>query len=580
MKSGKLIIDNFAGGGGASTGIELALGRSPDVAINHDAEALAMHEANHPWTRHYQSDVFEIDPRVVTRMQPVGLAWFSPDCTHHSKARGCKPIRSRGKKSRSLAWVVVKWAMLVKPEVMILENVEEFEDWGPVIPKTDGRGCPMQDVNGEPLYVPCPNRRGRTFKQWVAKLKRLGYAVEWRQLRACDYGSPTIRKRLFVIARCDGRPIVWPEPTHGKPGSPAVVSGKLAPWRCAAEIIDWSLPCPSIFLTPEEAKPLHLKRPLAENTMKRIAAGVKRYVLDHPNPFIVYANHGGDWFRGRSVNDPMATVTASRDAVGLVAPYLVPNLGERDGQSPRCRSVEDPLPTVTGTANGAKLVAPILSYAQQGGSNRDARDPMSTITGSRKDQNCLVQAFLAQHNGGNVGRHPNKPLSTITQMGTQQQVVQASLLSHQRGSNINGGDGRLDKPVNCLTTAKNVAIVNAFLCKYYGQGGQWQDCREPVHTVPTVDRMGLVMVDGLPHQIVEIGMRMLTPRELFSAQGFPATYRIDIDLNGRRLPKSSQVRMCGNSVCPQLAEALVRANCLDLRQKSRPARRQLELRGV
>jgi DNA (cytosine-5)-methyltransferase 1 len=658
----ELIIDNFAGGGGASTGIELALGRSPDVAINHDPEALAMHELNHPRTRHYKSDVFDIDPRVVTRMRPVGLAWFSPDCTHHSKARGCKPIRQRGKKSRSLAWIVVKWALLVRPRVLMLENVEEFQEWGPVIPKKHANGKPVKDTDGAPLFVPCPDRRGRTFQQWVRKLQRLNYVVEWRELRACDYGAPTIRKRLFVIARCDGKPIVWPEPTHGKPTSPGVLAGKLLPWRTAAEIIDWSLPCPSIFLTPEEAKPLRLKRPLKENTLKRIAAGVKKYVLEHADPFIVYANHGGEEFRGRGVDQPMATVTAARDAVGVVSPFVTAYHGAKSEGDARGQSLSEPLRTQD-TGNRFGLVAPVVTYAQHGGLNRSADAPLHTITGSRKDQNCvvapylvspahskttgrgpnhwsldepvrtvtssndrcvvsavldrqfgnstgagidepvgtvmpggdgktaLVQAFLAQHNTGVVGRPADAPVSTITQRGTQQQVVECAFVSHQRTSNTGGGDGDVRKPVNCLTSGgQHLAAVRAFLCKYYGQGGQWQDCRDPVHTVPTRDRLGVVTVKGELYELADIGMRMFTPRELFNAQGFPATYRLDVWCSERRnkagermkpglLPKDSLVRMCGNSVCPDMAAALVRANCPELKAKKR-IRRQLELKGT
>ena len=594
----ELIIDNFAGGGGASTGIEMALGRSPDVAINHDAEALAMHEANHPRTRHYKSDVFEVDPRVVTRMRPVGLAWFSPDCTHHSKARGVKPIRVKGKKSRALAWVVIKWALLVKPRVIMLENVEEFEQWGPVIPKRDRRGRVATDENGDPLYVPCPNRRGRTFKTWVSKLKRLGYTVEWRQLRACDYGAPTIRKRLFLVARCDGKPIVWPKPTHGKPDSPEVRSGKLLPWRTAAEIIDWSLPCPSIFLTPEEAKPLGLKRPLKENTLKRIAAGVRKYVLEHPNPFIVYANHGGDWFRGR--RESSSRRAGSHD--------------HREPERSELRSCSLPGPEPGGTrgavaavsvdrgtfadghakgercpARGGYARSTVRAFGRSAGAGID--EPIGSVMPGGGGKTALVAAFLAQHNTGVVGRRASEPVSTITLRGTQQQVVEAAFVSHQRTSNTGGGDGDVRKPVNCLTTANNVAAVRAFLTKYYGQGGQWQDCREPVHTVPTRDRLGLVTVHGELYELADIGMRMFTPRELFAAQGFPATYQLKIWCAERRnkdgklmkpgyLPKDSLTRMCGNSVCPDMAAALVRANCADMRARSRKGLRQLELRGV
>lgn len=687
----ELIVDNFAGGGGASTGIEMALGRSPDVAINHDPEALAMHEANHPATRHYASDVFEIDPHVVVRNQPVGLAWFSPDCTHHSKARGGKPIREAGKKSRALAWVVVKWAERVRPRVIALENVSEWLEWSPVIPKRADDGSHVNDSAGRPMYVPCPDRRGVTFRRWLRKLERLGYAVEWRELRACDYGAPTIRKRLFLIARCDGRPIVWPEPTHGDPRSAAVKSGALLPWRCAADIIDWSRPCPSIFLTPEEARAIGCKRPLMPNTMKRIAAGVRRYVLEANQPFLVVCNHGGDWFRGRGVDQPMPTVTASRDATGLVtpfvstyhgaksegecrgsdlqeplrtqdtenrfslvspfvsvaqhggsnraaddplntitasakdqncivAPFTVPRYGERDGQAPRCNSIESPSPTVVPDGNGASLVAPFLAspahstttgrgpnhwpmeeplrtvlasndkvvvaphlQRQFGRSDvASAESPAPTVMPGGQGKTAVVAAFLAQHNSGMVGHDARKPVSTLTNRGTQQQVVEvdlaASFLSHQRTSNVNGGRGGLEKPINCLTTANHVAEVRAFLMKYYG-AGVGQECAAPLHTVVSHERFGLVTISGVDYEIVDIGMRMLSARELFRAQGFPDSYQIDIEHAGRPLPKSAQVRMCGNSVCPQLAAALVRANCPELATQKKPTR-QRELAGV
>jgi DNA (cytosine-5)-methyltransferase 1 len=543
----RLIVDNFAGGGGASTGIERALGRSPDVAINHDPEALAMHRANHPWTRHYATDVFDVDPRVVCRNRPVGLAWFSPDCTHHSKARGGKPIREAGKKSRSLAWVVVRWARHVRPEVIILENVEEFQQWGPLV---DGK--------------PCPARKGKTFKLWVRSLERLGYAVEWRELRACDYGAPTIRKRLFVIARCDGQPIVWPSPTHGKPGSPEVIAGERLPWRTAAEIIDWSLPCPSIFLTPEEARAIGCKRPLQPNTLKRIARGLKRYVLDHPNPFIVHCNHGGDEFRGQGIDRPIATVTASRDAMGLVTPIISSYYGSTSTGDSRCQRPDEPLPTQS-TENRFGVVAPyaVPRYTERDGQQprcHGVDQPAATITPTANGAS-LVAAFMGQHNAGDhnqnaTGRPATAPLSTITTRGTQQQIVAATL-------------GR-----------SRVTEVMAFLQTYYGQG-DGQECGEPMRTVVTKERFGLVTVHGIDYQIVDIGMRMLSPRELYRAQGFPDSYRIDIEHLGKRLTKQSQVRMCGNSVCPPLAEALVRANCRHLAVRHEPAaRRQLELVGV
>ncbi len=601
-----MIVDNFAGGGGASTGIEMAIGRSPDVAINHNAEALAMHAANHPETRHYATDVFEIDPRVVVRNQRVGLAWFSPDCTHHSKARGGKPIRDSGKKSRSLAWVVVRWAEQVRPRVIMLENVEEFEQWGPLVPKVGDDGEPQFTPDGTPWYVPCPQRVGKTFRAWKRKLERLGYVVELKQLRACDYGAPTVRKRLFVIARCDGQPIQWPEPTHGKPDSPEVQSGTRLPWRTAAEIIDWSRPCHSIFLTTEEAKPIGVIRPLADNTMKRIAAGLKRYVLDAAKPFIVYCNHGGDGFRGRGVDQPMATATCSRDAAGLVMPFVSaaqhggtnrdigiplhtitastkdqncvvspflasPAHSKTTGRGPNVWDLHEPLRTTT-SSNDKCVVAPVLSREFGKASGVSIEQPLPTVMSTGQGKTALVEAFIAQHNGGMVGHDARRPLSTITQRGTQQQVVEVDL----------------SQPVNCLTSGGNhVAHVMAFLSKYYGSEHNHQSCGEPVHTVPTRDRFGLVLVNGVDYQIVDIGMRMLTARELFRAQGFPDSYKIDVlapNASGklRPMPKDAQVRMCGNSVCPDLAAALVKANCPWLKEPQRTTTqaRQLELAGV
>ena len=690
-----MIVDNFAGGGGASTGIEMAIGRSPNVAINHDPEALAMHKANHRWTRHYEQNVWDIDPRVVVRNRRVGLAWFSPDCTHHSKARGGKPIRNSGKKSRSLAWVVVKWAIHVKPRVIILENVEEFANWGPVVKKVGSDGAPVLGADGLPWYVPCVKRRGSTFRRWVKKLERLGYVVEWKELRACDYGAPTVRKRLFVIARCDGQPIVWPEPTHGKPESPDVLSGVRAPWRTAAEIIDWSLPCPSIFMSPEDAKLIGVKRPLAENTLNRIAAGLKRYVLNCAKPFIVSCNHGGDWFRGRGIDQPMATVTGSKgDALvnpfmqayhgptvdgsvsrsseidepvrtldtqnrfGIVAPFLgspahskttgrgknvwspeeplptttssndkcviapyaVPRYSEREGQEPRAMSIEQPASTIVPTGNGTTIIAPVMTAAQHGGSNRSPALPLQTICASTKDQNAviapiltrefgrsiggivdsptptvmpggqgktsLVQAFLAQHNTGVVGHPATKPLSTMTGRGTQQQIVEASFLSHNYTSNTGGGNGDPETPLTTVTAGgQHHMQVKAFLQKYYGSGGQHQDCRGPMHTVPTKHRLGIVTVEDIDYEIVDIGMRMLTARELFRAQGFPDSYVIDCLAPNKKgtlrpMPKDAQVRMCGNSVCPDLAAELVKANCGFLKKPVKTGQRQLELAGV
>jgi DNA (cytosine-5)-methyltransferase 1 len=476
----ELIVDNFAGGGGASCGIELALGRHVDIAINHDPEAVAMHTLNHPQTEHYCESVWDIDPLAVTQGRPVGLAWFSPDCKHFSKAKGGKP---RDKRIRGLAWVAVRWAALVRPRVIILENVEEFQTWGPL--RDDG--------------TPCPDRRGHTFRDFVRQLQELGYAVEWRELRACDYGAPTTRKRLFLVARCDGQPIVWPAPTHGAPGSAGVKARTLKPWRTAAECIDWSLPCPSIF---DRAKPL------AENTMRRIARGIQKYVVDSASPFIVKVNHAYEYFRGQALTAPLQTVT-SENGYALVAPTLIQTgYGERTGQAPRVPGLDKPLGTVV--AGGAK--------------------------------HALVCAFLAKHFGGNY-TGPGAPMTD---------------------------------PMHTVTTQDHHALVTAFLTKYYGEGGQDQHLSDPLHTIPTVDRFGLVTVDQQQYRIADIGMRMLEPRELYRAQGFPESYQIAPVINGKRLPKRAQVRMCGNSVSPPLAAALARANVPDLMTFTARELRQLE----
>lgn len=457
-----MIVDCFAGGGGASRGIELALGVSPDIAINHDAEALAVHEANHPRTEHLQTDVWDVSPRRATAGREVDLAWFSPDCRHFSKAKGGAPVSAQ---VRSLAWVVVRWARDVRPAVIMLENVEEFATWGPLLP--DGR--------------PCPARRGLTFRRWWRELESLGYELDARELRACDYGAPTIRKRLFIIARCDGRPIVWPEPTHG-PGRPR-------PWRAAAECIDWTLPVPSIFTRP---------RPLAEATQRRIARGLERFVLNHAAPFLVNTRNG-----------------------------------ERPGQDPRVRSLDDPYWTVTSQGSQGAIVAPHLSkfYGTATGSAADS--PLHTVTAGG-EKHGLVAAWLAQHNGGMVGHDARKPFSTITQTGSHQQLCTAEL----------GG---------------RAPIVRAWLAKYYGTA-IGQHPAEPLHSATTKARFGLVTVDGEDYELSDIGMRMLAPRELYRAQGFGDDYKIDPIFAGKPLPKTSQIRLCGNSVCPDLAEALVLAN--------------------
>jgi DNA (cytosine-5)-methyltransferase 1 len=543
MGAREIILDSFAGGGGASLGIEMALGRSPDVAINHDADALAMHEVNHPATLHLNSNIWQVNPDEVMPGRPIGLMWASPDCKHHSKAKGGKPL---SRNIRDLAWVVVLWAKRRRPRVICLENVEEFRDWGPL--------C----ANDRPI----PERKGETFAKWTGELKKLGYKVEWRELRACDYGAPTIRKRLFLVARCDGRPIVWPAPTHGNPKSDEVKSGKLLPWRTAAEIIDWSLPCYSIFLTREEGRAVGVNRPLAEATMARIAKGVQRYVIAAAEPFIVTCNHGGDHFRGQGLGEPFNTVTAARDAHGLVVPHVTKFRGGAVGHG-----IDEPLHTVTansfikrpGGSTPLGLAAVHLTKFSENSTGHLPDEPLHTVMAGAP-RHGVVAAFLAQHNGGTCpgSRAADEPVSTVTATGAQQAVVSAGLLS-LKGSDRRASD--IEAPHPTVTAqGTHSAEVRAFLVKYYGNDKDGVSPAEPMHTVPTRDRFGLVMVKGEPYEIVDIGMRMLRPRELFRAQGFPDSYVIDRRPDGSKLTGTSSVRMCGNSVSPVMARALIAAN--------------------
>ena len=474
----EIVVDNFACGGGASTGIEAALGRPVDIAINHNAKALAVHLANHPHTLHLREDIRDLDPRQVGAGRLVGLGWFSPDCTYHSKARGGKPFRerNRARRVRGLAWTVIRWAKERRPRVIMLENVEEFADWGPL--GDDGR--------------PDPTRRGMTFRRWHRQLENLGYQVDMRELRACDYGAPTSRKRLFVIARRDGDEIVFPAASHG----PWIGA---QPYRTAAECIDWSIPCPSIFTR---------ERPLAEATLRRIARGVMRYVVENPRPFIVPLTHRGE--------------------LALVSPALINTRnGERTGQDPRVR---------------------------------DILRPYSTIT-AQGSQGALVAAFLARHYGGheNDGHPMTWPVSTITTQDHHHLV--ASSIVKLKGTCRDG------QPVNApLHTIQAHGLhygeVRAFLLKYYGTD---QDPRleRPLGTVTTKDRFALVTVRGEQYAIVDIGMRMLTPRELARATSFPDSYILDPIHEGKPLSKTDQVWMIGNAVPPAVAEALVRANVVD-----------------
>jgi len=535
----ELIIDNFAGGGGASTGIELATGRSVDIAINHDPAAIAMHRANHPETEHYCESVWDVDPREVTGGRPVGLVWLSPDCKHFSKAKGGKPVE---KGIRGLAWVAVRWAATVRPRVIMLENVEEFKTWGPLM--KDG--------------YPDPDQKGRTFNCFVNALRRQGYRVEWKELRACDYGAPTIRKRLFLVARRDGRTIVWPEPTHGDPESEEVKSGKLEPWRTAAEIIDWSLPCPSIF---------ERKKPLAENTMRRIARGLQKFVFDNPRPFVIKVNHSkDDAFRGQEIDQPLQTVTA-KNGWGIVIPHITKFRGGATGHP-----MTDPLHTITsgagaerpaGAAHAMGLVAAFLTqYHSYDDSARGQTLDRPLLTQDTSNRYGLVTAHIARHFGESVGSELDKPIGTVTAGGGGKSAVVTSHLVKMRGTNIGQP---VTGPLQTITAGGlHFGEVRAFLLKYYGSADNGQNLGEPLHTITTKDRFGLVTIHGVDYQIVDIGMRMLEPHELFAAQGFPPNYIIDVDADGVRYPKSAQVARCGNAVPPPFAEALVRANLPEL----------------
>ncbi len=614
----EIIVDNFAGGGGASTGIEMAIGRSVDIAINHDPNAVAMRTTNHPDTLHYCESVYEIRPKIATAGRPVALAWFSPDCRHFSKAKGAKPVE---KAIRGLAWVVLRWGLDVKPRVMKLENVEEFKTWGPLLA-------------GE--MRPDPARAGETFEAFIGMLttgisaehpalaecceflnisldseeaarlvKGLGYAVEYRELRACDYGAPTIRKRFFMVMRCDGKPIVWPEPTHGDPKSPAVQAGKLAPWRTAAECIDWSIAAPSIF---------GRKKPLAENTLKRIARGIQRFVLDNPTPFIVKCNHtstrsGYDCFRGQSLNEPLQTIT-KKHGYAIAVPHLTKFRTGATGQE-----VTEPVPTITaGTSkrpggNGHALgmveaaLTPFVGRQFGASVGHRADEPSATITAGGGGKSQLVMPTLIQMGyGERPGQEPrvlqlDNPLGTVTAGGNKFATVSAFLAKHY-GGNYRGAGVSMDKPMHSVTTVDHHAAVTSHLVKLRGTCRDGQRTDQPMPTVTAggthvgevktmlavdgyneqraqqtleflreycgPDSTGLVTLDGVVYRIVDIGMRMLQPHELYRAQGFPDWYIIDQDFRGVKYAKDKQVARCGNAVPPPFAEALVRANLPEL----------------
>lgn len=699
----ELIIDNFAGGGGTSTGLEQAFGRPVDIAINHDPEALAMHAANHPHTTHLCESVWDVDPIKVTNNRPVGLVWLSPDCKHFSKAKGGKPVEKR---IRGLAWVTLRWAAKCKPRVIMLENVEEFKTWGPLLVEADGSAKPD------------PAKKGKTFDSFIRQLRAHGYTVDYREMRGCDHDTPTIRKRFFLVARRDGIAIKWPEPTHGAPDSIGVRAGKLLPYRTAAECIDFSLPCPSIF---------ERDRPLAPATLRRIAKGIMRYVVDAADPFIV--NTANSKTTGRAPNvweaaEPLRTIT-SAPGFSVVAPTIVPvthqggdrtesigepfrtitgahrgekalgvatlvqvGYGEREGQAPRALDIEKPLGTVVGESKHALVSALLTGVGGRAGQSRprgvdeptatatskadaalvtavlvdaahgevspggvrrwgtgahDVEAPLGTVTAS--GNKAVATAFLAKHYTGVVGSDLANPIGTVTACD-HHSLVTAFLTEHANASNqrvmpadeplrticaqVKGGHfsmvsahitkfrtgatgSPLDEPLHTVTAGgkqarpgtgnamgivtsnlvklrgtstaagtdeplgtvsaggQHHAEVRAFLLSYYGTD-QAPEIDGPLATVTSRDRFGLVTIHGQDYQIVDIGLRMLQPRELFRAQGFPDDYIIGDDpAQGLKLTKSAQVRMCGNSVCPPMARALILANFAHEREIARVA---------
>lgn len=524
----ELFVDNFAGGGGASTGIEMAIGRSVDIAINHDPDAIAMHKANHPHTKHYCEDVWQVDPVEACEGNPVALAWFSPDCKHFSRAKGGKPV---DKNIRGLAWVAVKWALAVRPRILMLENVPEIRTW-----------CPLGADN-----KPIKERTGETFRGFILALstglpewhpaykemcealsiepnseeakrlqKGLGYKVQYRTLKSCDYGAPTTRKRFYLIARCDGKRIVWAEPTHAPRDSEAVKQGLKLPYRTAADCIDWTIPAKSIF---------ERDKPLAENTMRRIARGIQKFVIDNPEPFIVpigYGERKGQAPRVNGIDEPLGTVVSSNKHY-LVAPSLIQYHSETAKDEVRGQELDEPLMTVDTAPRYALSVAHIMKNYGGGykGAGSAADAPLGTVTGI--DHNSLVTAHIMTMRKNMDGQPVDEPLSTVSCSGAHH------------------------------------AEVQAFLVKYFSTGAA-KSVNEPLDTITTKDRFALVTIHGEEYIITDIKMRMLQPRELFNAQGFPEDYIIDCDADGHPYPKTKQVARCGNAVTPQVPAALVKAN--------------------
>lgn len=551
----EIIVDNFAGGGGASTGIELATGRPVTIAINHDPAAILMHKTNHPYTEHLQASIWDVDPEKVCAGRPVGLAWFSPDCKHFSKAKGAALV---DRNIRGLAWIVLRWAGTVKPRIIILENVEEFQTWGPV-----RKGKPVK------------KKAGCTFQKWLGQLKDLGYTVEFRVLIAADYGAPTSRKRFVLIARCDGRPIVWPERTHAPAESAEVKCGKYKPWRSAAEIIDWSLPCPSVFATKGEIQEQYgvkAVRPLADNTMRRVIRGVDKFTIKSGKPFIVPTGYGerkGQAPRVHDIEAPVPTVVATgkenlcrplltpitvsntTNSVGgsaaepvhtvttagnqmLVSPSLIQYHTEQS-EKVRANGVATPLPTVDASNRYGLTTAHLVEYFSTG-RPLDVRVPMHTVTS--RDREALTAVHVAEFKGQDKGQGVDRPLRTITASIGEFAEVQTRVVQYTPDADL-----------------KYWPEIRALLNKHCGYS-------------LSEDEVLLLNIRDTWYFISDIGLRMLTPRELYAAMGFPPDYIIDKDYEGNDYPKSQQVARCGNAVCPPMATAVVMANLPEWNRKA------------
>ena len=542
----EIIVDNFAGGGGASTGIELACGRPVTIAINHDPDAILMHKTNHPYTEHYQASVWDVDPREVCRGRPVGLLWASPDCKHFSKAKGGKPV---DKKIRGLAWIALRWAGTVRPRVIILENVEEFQTWGPV-----RRGKPVKA------------RAGETFQKFVRQLAALGYDIQWRELVAADYGAPTIRKRFFLVARCDGRPILWPKRTHAPADSPEVQAGLLEPWRSAAEIIDWSLPCPSIFDTKEEIRArygLAAQRPLKPNTLRRVVRGVDKFVIKSANPFLVVVNHAGE-FRGQEIVDPLQTITA-KHGYGVASPAMVPwtvtNTTNSTGHP-----VNEPIDTArTGGGGGQMFLgASMIQYhTEQSEHVRGQKITKPIMTIDAANRYGLTAATLVKYYGTDQhGQKIQDPLHTVT--AKARGALMATHLVKMKGTNLGGP---MSEPVQTITAGGgHFGVVTTVVVKAEPGANlkHWPEIRDLLNTYCGYhlgpEDVILFEIGGAAYFMADIGLRMMIPRELYAANGFPPDYIIDRDYLGNAYGKSKQVARCGNAVPPPFATALVRAN--------------------